>query len=147
MLAPDVNILIYAHRREDPSHLFYKNWMEGLVGSHEPFALSVLVAVAFVRIVTHPGFSTLPTPLPQALAVIDELLQQPGCRLLHPSEQHWPLVRKLAASSRAQGPAIGDIQHAALAMEYGCTWVTRDRDFEKLSTSGLRLKILAPSAG
>ena len=73
MRMPDVNVLIYAHREENPDHPFYQNWLEDLINGPEPFALSPLVAVAFVRIVTHPSFSSSPTPLPQALSVIDSL--------------------------------------------------------------------------
>lgn len=62
MQMPDVNILVYAHRREDPSHEFYRAWVEHLANGSEPFALSALVAVAFVRIVTHPRFSVPPHP-------------------------------------------------------------------------------------
>lgn len=61
MHMPDVNILIYAHRREDPDHQFYRAWIERVANGPEPFALSILVAAAFVRIVTHAcQFSTGP---------------------------------------------------------------------------------------
>jgi hypothetical protein len=45
MQMPDVNILVYAHRREDPNHEFYRSWVENLANGKEPFALSALVAV------------------------------------------------------------------------------------------------------
>ncbi len=144
MLALDVNILIYAHRREDSAHEFYRNWLESLVTSREPFALSVLVAVAFVRIVTNPKLTGQPTPLTHALAVIDELQRQSNCRVLHPAERHWELLSRLSRATQAQGVAVADAQHAAIAMEYGCTWVTRDRDFEQWVPHGLRLQVLEP---
>lgn len=31
MLMPDVNILVYAHRRDDPVHAAYKRWFDKLV--------------------------------------------------------------------------------------------------------------------
>jgi predicted nucleic acid-binding protein len=50
---PDVNVLVYAHRADDPSHAFYRDWLERLAAGPEPFALSPLVVGAFVRLVTN----------------------------------------------------------------------------------------------
>jgi toxin-antitoxin system PIN domain toxin len=143
----DVNVLIYAHRADDPSHAFYRPWLERLASGPEPFALSLEVATAFVRIVTHRRFPGGPTPLPQAMAVIDTLRLAPGCRLLAAGERHWELFRGLCESARATGKQVGDAHHAAIALEHGCIWVTRDTDFEAFVPTGLRLEILrAPSS-
>jgi toxin-antitoxin system PIN domain toxin len=144
MQMPDVNILVYAHRREDPNHEFYRSWVEGLANGKEQFALSGLVAVAFVRIVTHPRFSPSPTPLHQALAVLDTLATLKNCQWIYPGENHWNLVKEFSLASSAQGKLVADAQHAAVALEHGCTWVTRDTDFEAFRSAGLRLEILRP---
>jgi toxin-antitoxin system PIN domain toxin len=144
MLMPDVNILIYSHRREDPDHEFYQRWMEDLANGREMFALSTLVAIAFVRIVTNPGFRPIPTPLEHALAVVDSLVAMPSCVMTGPGENHWPLVRALIQETGSQGKHVADAQHAAVALENGCTWVTRDSDFDKFRKSGLRVQILTP---
>lgn len=44
----------------------------------------------------------------------------------------------------AQGKLVADAQHAAIALEHGCTWVTRDLDFEPFRQTGLRVEILEP---
>ena len=62
MLMPDVNILIYAHREDEKCHEAYAKWLKSLVDGAEPFALSVLVAVGFVRIVTNRRIYEDPTP-------------------------------------------------------------------------------------
>ena len=144
MLMPDVNILVYAHRREDPDHEFYRSWLEGLANSNEPFAMSPLVGPAFVRIVTHPGFRPRPTPLPQALTVVDSILRVPSCSMVPLGEQHWRTVRALCEAVNARGKLVADAQHAAVAIANGCTWVTRDTDFEDFRPLGLRVKILKP---
>ena len=136
--------MIYAHRREDPSHEFYRAWVERLANGAEPVALSALVAVAFVRIVTHPRFSPVPTPLHQALAVVYSLVTLKNCQLIAPGEIHWKLSKEFCAVTNAQGKLVADAQHAAVALEHGCTWVTRDTDFEAFRPSGLRLEILQP---
>ena len=144
MLMPDVNILVYSHRREDPDHEFYRSWIEGLVNGRELFALSTLAAVAFVRIVTNPSFRPSPTPLEHALTVVDSLVAMPSCVLVEPGEKHWQLVRTLCQETGSLGKHVADAQHAAVALENGCTWVTRDSDFDKFRKSGLRVQILAP---
>ena len=144
MRMPDVNVLIYAHRADDPAHGFYRRWLEQLAAGPEPFALSLDIATAFVRIVTHVNFPGGPTPLPQALAVIDALRQTPGCRLLAAGDRHWDLFRRMCEIARATGKRVGDARHAALAVEHGCTWVTRDADFHDFVPAGLRLEMLEP---
>ena len=144
MRMPDVNVLVYAHRSDDSAHSFYRAWLERLAGGPEPFALSLEVAAAFVRIVTHPRFPNGPTPLPQALAVIDALVATPTCRVVAASERHWPLFRALCETTGATGKRVGDARHAAIAIEHGCTWVTRDRDFDCFVSAGLRLELIEP---
>lgn len=144
MRMPDVNILIYAHRVEDPDHGYFKAWMETMVNGSEPFALSPLVACAFVRIVTHPAFRPSPTPLPQAMAVAGSLLRARTCVMPELGRGHWMIVRRLCEETGATGKMVADAQHAALAIENGCTWVTRDSDFEKFRPCGLRVEFLSP---
>ena len=137
MFMPDVNVLIYAHRGDEQYHEQYRRWLEDLVNGQQPFALSALVAVAFVRIVTHRKFSKSPTPLSQALAVIDALVGHPNCRLLGPGPKHWQLVADLCRRGQHDAAAVADAQHAAVAIENGCTWVSRDSDFYAFSACGL----------
>lgn len=143
MWMPDVNVLVYAHRGDESTNPFYKEWMERLVDSPEPFALSVLVAVGFIRIVTNPRMYAEPTPVPLALGIIDTLVSRRSCRLIPPGPRHWPLTRDLCAGASASGKLVADAQHAALAIEHGCTWATRDRDFERFVPFGLRWHHLA----
>ncbi len=103
MQMPDVNVLIHAHRRDNNDHMFYREWIERMVNGRETFALSALVAVAFVRIVTHPSFPPEPTPLPQALAVIESLRAHPNCRFLEPGVQHWTVFGFCAEAAKATG--------------------------------------------
>ncbi|MBI2375912.1 MAG: type II toxin-antitoxin system VapC family toxin [Deltaproteobacteria bacterium] len=138
MLAPDVNILAYAHRSEEKRHLAYRSWLENLVASPEPFGLSSLVAVGFVRIVTNSRIYATPTPLSLALAVIDGLVERRGCRIIGPTPEHWQCVSRLCREAGATGKLVADAQHAAIAIENGCRWVSRDRDFARFEGAGLR---------
>ena len=134
---PDVNVLVYAHRADERVHLPYKRWIDALVDGPQPFALSVLVAVAFLRIVTNPRVFATPTPLPTALASVDHLATHPRCRLVAPGADHWSRVAELCRATGAAGKLVADAQHAAVAIAEGCTWVTRDGDFARFSSHGL----------
>src|SRR3990172_2276560 len=135
---PDVNVLVYAHREDETTHAAYRRWLETLVNGSEPFAPSALVAVGFVRIVTNPRIFSTPTPLPTALAVIDELHAHPRCRFAVPRDDHWERCADLCRKTGATGKHVADAQHAALALAEGCTWVTRDGDFARFAPHGLR---------
>ena len=145
MLMPDVNVLVYAHRADEKVHQGYKGWLTDLVNGQEPFALSVLVAVGFVRVVTNVRIYPVPTPLPTALAVVDQLVAHPRCRVVAPSGQHWRQVADLCRSTNASGKLVADAQHAVIAIAEGCTWVTRDADFAAFASHGLRWEHLALS--
>jgi toxin-antitoxin system PIN domain toxin len=137
MLMPDVNILVYAHRADEKTHERYARWLEMMARGPRPFALSVLVAVAFVRIVTNGKIYRDPTPLDIALATVDQLASHPLCRLIAPGEDHWSQVSALCRAARATAKLVADAQHAVLAMTSGSTWVTRDGDFSRFERHGL----------
>src|SRR5438105_11601844 len=142
MLMPDVNVLVYAHREEDPRHDAYAAWLSSLVVGHEPFALSVLVAVGFVRIITARTVIGA-TPLALALAYVEELMARANCRTVMPGPDHFVDVARLCRAVGAAGKLVADAQHAAVAIANGCTWVTADRDFERFVPHGLRWQLLS----
>ena len=143
MIMPDVNILVYAHRQDEKTHEAYRAWLEQAINGVEPFALSVLVAVAFVRTVTNPRIYEEPTPVDAALSVIETLAAHPRCYLAAPSRTHLGDVARLCRATRARGKLVADAQHAALAIAEGCTWVSRDGEFERFQPHGLRWEHLA----
>jgi toxin-antitoxin system PIN domain toxin len=144
MKLPDTNILIYAHRADLPVNAFYAPWLERLVNGASPFALSVNVAVGFVRIVTGSAFRPVPTPLDQALAFIEALASASTCRWVGAGATSWDLARDLCRATKTAGAAISDAHHAAVAIEHGCTLVSRDRDFQRFTRHGLAFELLEP---
>lgn len=137
MLMPDVNVLVYAHRDEDPRHHPYALWLRNLVEGQEPFGLSIFVAVGFVRIVTARTVIGA-TPISLALAYVEELTARANCRTVRPGPDHFGDVARLCRAVGAAGKLVADAQHAALAIAEGCTWVTADRDFARFAPHGLR---------
>lgn len=144
MMLFDVNVLIYAHREDQADHVFFRERLEAIIWQGEPFGMSPLVAAGFLRIVTHCRFPNGPTPLVQALSVVDSLMQQPNAQWVSPGRRHWELVSSLCRATRAAGKAVADAQHAAIAIEHACTWVSRDQDFHAFESEGLRFERWSP---
>jgi toxin-antitoxin system PIN domain toxin len=138
MLAPDVNVLVYAHRAELPEHAACRRWLEGVVNADSAFGLADVVLSGFLRMVTHPRIFSSPTPLADALAEASALRGQPNRVPLEPGPRHWGIFERLCSESRARGSLVADAYLAALAIESGCEWVTTDRDFTRFS--GLRVR-------
>ena len=146
MILFDVNVLIYAHREDQTDHAFFRARLEKLVSRGVPVGMTPLVAAGFVRIVTHARFPNGPTPLVQALAVVESLTQGGNVQWILPGRRHWELVSALCRANRATGKAVADAQHAAIAIEHACTWVSRDRDFHAFESLGLRFERWSPDS-
>ena len=132
MLLPDVNVLVYAHREDGhPEHARFASWVTALATGPEPFALSLLVLVGLLRIVTNPRIFKRPSTLEEALAFAAELVRCPTAGLVGPGPRHWELVTDLCRAAGATGKLVADAQHAAVAVEHGCTFVTTDADFAR----------------
>ncbi len=137
MLAPDVNVLVYAHREELALHSVCRDWVEETISAEAAFALADVVLSGFVRVVTHPRIFNTATPLDQALAFAETLRAQPNRIPLEPGPRHWGIFGRICRDAGARGNLVADAYLAALAIESGCTWVTTDRDFTRFV--GLRL--------
>lgn len=137
MLLPDVNILIYAHREDSTTdHPRYAEWLTRLATGPEPFALSVLVLSGLVRITTNPKIFKTPSTLDEVFGFIEELTARPTARPVAPGPEHLALFERLCRDSRATGKLVADAQHAAVAIENGCTMATTDSDYDRFP--GLR---------
>jgi uncharacterized protein len=133
MVMPDVNILVYAHRRDAVEHERYAAWVEQMARGPAPFAISELAVHGFLRIVTHPRIFRPPSTINEALEFIDSLLASPGCDLIRPGPNHWSIFRQLCQRGGVKGKMVADAVHAALAIESGCEWVTADTDFARFA--------------
>ena len=137
MLLPDVNVLIYAHIEEStPDHAAYANWLTRLATGPEPFALSVLILAGFIRVVTNPRVFDPPSTLNQSFAFVSSLLERPTARIVGPGPDHLDIFERQCRDSGAAGKLVADAQHAAVAIEHGCTMVSTDSDFSRFP--GLR---------
>ena len=137
MLLPDINVLIYAHREDStPDHSRYARWLTDVATGPEPFALSVLALVGVVRIVTNPRIFVQPSTHDDVFEFVSELARRPTARLVAPGPDHFSIFEDLCRKTGAAGKLVADAQHAAVAIEQGCTLVSTDADFDRFP--GLR---------
>jgi uncharacterized protein len=131
MILPDVNVLIYALRRDLPLHRICRPWLVALVSGGARFGLSLLVLSAVVRITTNTRVFRKPSTIAEAFGFCEDLLGQPHCQIVEPGERHWDIFKQLCTETETRGPSITDAWFAALAIESGCEWVTFDRDYAR----------------
>ena len=140
MILPDVNVLVYAYRPDAQHHEQARTWLDSIVEGDSNFALSKLVLSAFVRIITNRKIHKEPTPIDRAFAFCDNLLSQPHHLIVEPGALHWTIFQRLCIETNTSGNNLTDAWFAALAIEWGCEWVTFDRDFRRFP--GLKCTIL-----
>lgn len=129
MILPDVNVLLYAFRRESDQHEDYARWLSQTLAAAE-VGLVETVLLGFVRIATNPRIMADPAPTPVALRFVDAVLAAPRARLLGPTAATWDRLRSIAgADDRVRGPLVPDAWIAALALSHGCRVATADRGF------------------
>jgi toxin-antitoxin system PIN domain toxin len=131
----DVNVLVYAHRPDaTEEHRLYAEWLRNLATGQEAFGLSEAVLSGFVRVVTNRRIFSDPTPIAKAISFCDNLLSRRQACILRPGPRNWPIFRKLCLEIPASGKLVADAWHAALAIEYDCSWISTDNDFARFKS-------------
>jgi uncharacterized protein len=133
MILPDVNVLIYAFRHDVPQHALSRSWLRSVVSSDARFGISPLVLSAVVRITTNPRAYRMPSPIHEAFAFCESLIGQPHCQIVEPGERHWEIFKRFCLETDIQGSRVSDAWLAALAIEWGCEWITYDRDYSRFA--------------
>jgi uncharacterized protein len=131
VLLADVNIYLYARRRESPRHQEYREWLERRLSGPEPFGVSELVLSSFLRIVTNHRIYKEPTPPEAACEFCNAILRAPAAVAVRPGARHFQIFVGLCMAVGARANVVPDAYLAALAIEQGATWVTLDQGFAR----------------
>ena len=142
MILPDVNVLIYAFRQDSSEYAVCRPWLDSVVAGNARFGMSPLALSAVVRITTNRRTYEVPSPVEEAFGYCEDLLRQPHCQVVEPGERHFEIFQRLCIDTDTKGPSVTDAWYAALAIEWGCEWITLDRDYARFPG----LKLSAPSA-
>ena len=118
-------------------HVEVRAWLEEALAGAAGVAVSDLALSGCLRIITHRKIYKEPTPLAMALEYVEDFRSRAEVHILAPGQEHWRIFIDLCRKAEARGNLVPDAYHAALALEYGCDWVTLDRDFARFpGTSG-----------
>lgn len=129
MIAPDTNILVYAHREDSPHHLPALGALRGLAEGAVPFAVPWPCVSEFLAVVTHPRIYQPPSSAAQALSAIRGLAELPQLRLIGESQDHLAIVDSVVRPGLA-GAKMHDARIAAICLGHGISTLwTADRDF------------------
>jgi toxin-antitoxin system PIN domain toxin len=131
MILPDVNVLIYAFRADAQKHELCSGWLTRIVRDDPVFGMSPLALSSLVRITTNFSAFEEPSTAEEAFRFCDFLLQQPHCQIVEPRDGHWQIFQRLVVDSQIRGKRVSDAWFAALAIEWGCEWISFDRDFAR----------------
>ena len=110
MLMVDVNVCVYAFRRESRMHAEFKGWLEQALSGSEPVGLPEQVLSSAIRLVTNHRIYGDPSTPAEALSFCDALLDAPAAMRVRPGERHWrtPVFQfQLGAGSDRPNHATG----------------------------------------
>jgi toxin-antitoxin system PIN domain toxin len=141
MILPDVNVLIYAFRQDVLQHALCRDWLAGVVTGDARFGVSPLALSAVVRVTTDPRAYNPPSAIEEAFGFCEDILGQSHCQIVDPGERHWDIFKRLCIETNTRGSRVTDAFFAALAIEWGCEWITFDRDFARFP--GLKWQVPA----
>jgi toxin-antitoxin system PIN domain toxin len=137
MILVDANLLLYAYNSGAMQHQAAARWLEVSLSSAEPVRFAWATVLAFLRISTDPRIFGSPLSMMEGTAIVGEWLKRPVAGILNPGERHWRILLQLLETSQIRGPLVSDAHIAALAIEFGATLCTTDRDFRRFD--GLKL--------
>jgi toxin-antitoxin system PIN domain toxin len=137
MILPDVNVLVFAFKRESQRHDAYAAWLRQVLAGPEEIALVDAVLAGFVRIVTNSRMYAEPAPTDLALAFVQRLRTARASRWLDPGDAVWDRLGSLVAvDGHLRGNRVPDAFLAATALTHGARLATDDRGFGRYD--GLR---------
>jgi toxin-antitoxin system PIN domain toxin len=131
VILPDVNVLVYAYRREAEDHEAYAAWLTAVLTGDE-LALVDHCLTGFLRVVTNPRILADPAPTRDALTFVDRLRAARRGHWLTATAATWKVFAENAARDRGiKGNLVPDAYLAALSVSHGCRLATADRGFAR----------------
>lgn len=131
MIAIDTNILVYAHRRDLPSHARAAAVVRQLAEGAAPWGIPWDCLAEFLAIVTNRTlWRDDATPVEIALGQVEAWLASPTVRLLGESTSFFVTLKEVVLDGGVSGAQVHDARVAAVCMHNGVTeLLTADRDF------------------
>lgn len=141
--AIDANVLLYASDEASPFHERALETLRAYAEGRNLLYVFWPVAIAFLRIATHPAIFERPLPPSTAIANLDALLTRPNVRTPGERDGFWASYRHVSEQTVVRGNLVPDAHLVALMHQYGvATIVSHDRDFHKFD----RIRVSDPFA-
>ena len=103
VIAVDTNILVYAHRRENPHYAVASRRIGGLASGGAAWGIPWPCVHEFLSIVTRPRVFDPPTPLNNAIAQVEIWMESPTNSLLAEADGYWSVLRRLVEARVGHG--------------------------------------------
>lgn len=92
MIAPDINLLIYAVDEDSPFHTKARAWLENALSGTETVGFAWIVLLGFLRLTTRSQVLLHPLSVEQALELVALWLAQPTASIIAPGPRHFELL-------------------------------------------------------
>jgi toxin-antitoxin system PIN domain toxin len=128
MILVDANLLLHAYNPRSDNHAASRAWLESVLSGSELVRFAWLTLWAFLRISTNSRVFGHPLSMAEAADIVSSWLAQPAVGVLDPGDRHWEILQGLLIDGQVSGPLAMDAALASIAIEYGATLHTTDRD-------------------
>lgn len=128
----DANVLLYASDERSPRHDPAVALLAQLAAGPGLVYLFWPVAMAYLRIVTHPSVFDQPLDPAEARQNLGQLVDRAHVRCPGEADRFWQVYQDLVGGDAIRGNLVTDSHIAALMHQHGvATIFTADRDFRR----------------
>jgi toxin-antitoxin system PIN domain toxin len=137
MILVDVNLLVDATMTAARDHEAARSWLQHQLSGTARVGLPWVSITGFVRVVGQPRAWERPLPVAGALAIVRSWLSRPCAWIPEPGPRHLHVLDELLGAQPSVR-LVTDAHLAAIAIEHGLELTSRDRDFARWASAGLR---------
>ncbi len=131
MILVDVNVLVYAARREFADHAAAATWVTKALVGPEPVVVLDEVLAATTRLITNHRVVRTPTTIDDAMEFCTRVRTAPAAITPAPGPRRWDRFADLTTTLGLRGNDVPDALLAATALDLGATIATFDRGFRR----------------
>lgn len=140
MILHDVNVLVYAFRRDSPQFATARTALERSLAGGDSVMFCPTVAASFLRIVTNPRILVHPSPLQQAWSFLEVFQDHRASVFTDVDAMTYGIFRHITLTGGETANAVPDALLAALAIRHDAVLVSADAGYKRYQ--GLRLELL-----
>lgn len=128
----DANVLLYASDQHSRRHARSRELLSRLATGPELFYVFWPVAMAYLRVATHPNIFERPLEPREARRNLEQIVERPHVRCPGEASRFWRVYRELVGDDPIRGNVVTDSHIAALMRQHDVlTIYTADRDFRR----------------